>query len=162
MIGYKIAIGINRDYGVFPVLVTLEIPKDAMIVRPIEEFDTTYQIQKLRTDKATVIELKPVEQYVDFAKNWNMKAYSAFLLYHSNFTKEECFGFCYEKGETLISDLCLDKTESCCRGIHFFETVYDAYSFLFFDPCKFIKCTISVFNDSDNNTIRDELMKLIE
>lgn len=161
MIGYKIAIGINRDYSAFPVLVTLEIPEDAIIVRPIKEFDTTYQIQKLRTDKAKVIEIKPVEQFVDFAKNWNRKAYSAFVLYYSDCT-EEVFRFYYEEGETLLDDLCLDKTESCCRGIHFFETEYDAYSFLFFDPDKFIKTVISSFKPPNNNTRKNVLMKMIE
>lgn len=161
MVGYKIAIGINRDYHAFPVLVTLEIPKDAIIVRPVEEFDMTYRIKKLRTDKAKVIEVKPIEQYVDFAKNWNRKAYSAFLLYQSDCT-EKVFRLYYKEGEKLLSDLCLDKTESCCRGIHFFETEYDAYSFLFFDPHKFIKTIISYFKPPNNNTHRNELMKLIE
>ena len=161
MIGYKIAIGINRDFGAFPVLVKLEIPEDAIIVRPVKEFDTTYQIQKLRTDKAKVIEIKPVEQFVDFAKNWNRTAYSAFLLYLSDYV-EQVPRFCYEEGETLLDDLCLDEQESCCRGIHFFETEYDAYSFLFFDPYKFITTVISNFKPPNNSTDRNEFMKLIE
>ena len=42
MIGYKIAIGIARNIGPFPVMVELEIPEYATVVKPNRGFATKH------------------------------------------------------------------------------------------------------------------------
>lgn len=145
MLGYKVAVGFDRETGPFPVIVTLEIPKDALVVCPIEgmRLDSTIgieSIKKYRTDKAKVVEINPMKPRKNL--DWNGKAYSLFHLY--NFTwieKNRLFlgqQFSYEVNEELVCNLDKSVEVSCCEGIHFFETVGDTMLYYNYDNIDWV------------------------
>lgn len=135
MTGYKITVGFNND-GPFPALVTLEIPEDAVVVKPREYMsikcfhngdNSTLEFPKMRTNKAKVVNIEPLASE-DSVDGWNKKAYSLFCLsniYTENFGNEVRIPsqFFYKTGEEVVSDFfdnnCLI---ACTCGIHFFET----------------------------------------
>ena len=141
MLGYKIAVGFDREIGPFPVIITLEIPNDALVICPIQGALLSpnigrESIKKYRTDMAKILKIFPIIPIKDL--NWNGKAYSLFNLY--NFTWIEngedslvlgngrlVLGqqFSYEVNEELVCNLNKDTEVACAEGIHFFATKYD-------------------------------------
>lgn len=140
MLGYKIAVGIDRENGPFPVMVELEIPDDAIVVTPNDGVEVVvcnnvssrigvdkefYSIKKYRTDKVKVISIIP--ENIFKVKKWNGKAYSLYRLYYfSNFYDEEETYFIGKEMETYLDR---DVTLSCGPGFHFFKTRNDAQIF---------------------------------
>jgi hypothetical protein len=148
MIGYKIAVGIDRKNGPFPVLVKLEVPEDATIVRPFDGikleilnrcFFSERTLHQLRTDKAKVLEINPVSTWENYLEDWNGKAYSVYSLSRDINMNISGHVFCYEEGKEVSSYLDLDERYSCVPGIHLFESNADAVEYLLFDD-YFMNC----------------------
>lgn len=140
MKGYKIAVGIDRENGPFPVMIELEIPDDAVVITPRDSIKVniysdvgsrigvtkgTYSIQKYRTDKVKVINIIPADEFE--VKKWNGKAYSLFIL--SDFYPNYCSKEVYSIGKEMETYLDRDNTLSCGRGFHFFKTKNDTLMF---------------------------------
>lgn len=125
MIGYKIAVGVYKHRAI-PILVTLDIPEDAEVVYPNDDYYVPFvkhedQIKKLRTNKAKVIAMSNL-------RSANLKtpdkAYSLYELRHQ--WKVETV---YKIGAVVESHLNKDVTTRCAPGIHFFETPEDAMQY---------------------------------
>lgn len=137
MLGYKIAVGIDRENGPFPVMVELEIPDNATIIMPrdmirvnsyiyvdsrIGIIEEPYFIKKYRTNKVKITNIIPENNFM--IKEWNGKAYSLYRL--SNFFCEHYIGEIYFIGKEMETFLDKDNMISCGRGFHFFKTKNDA------------------------------------
>ena len=139
MIGYKIAVGIDRKNGPFPVLVKLEVPEDATIVIPFDGIRLAScsfsgrTLHQLRTNKAKVLEMKPVSTWENYSEDWNRKSYSIYILSRDFNMGISSPDFCYEEGEEVSSYLVVDERYTCAAGIHFFESIGDAAEYLLFD-----------------------------
>jgi len=139
MVGYKVAVGIDRKNGPFPVLVKLEVPEDATIVMPLDGIKLNYcffskrTLHQLRTDKAKVLEMKPVSTWENYLEDWNGKAYSIYILSRDSSMSISSYVFCYEEGKEVSSYLDPDERYLCVPGIHFFESIGDAAEYLLFD-----------------------------
>lgn len=135
MIGYKVAIGIDKVKGPFPVIVVLEIPEDATVVVPTQKvlLDAPIDITKLRTDKAIVIDMYPLyREHTDL--NWNGLAFSAYeLTCVEIYYYDQKINTVYKIGKHMISDLAMDETESCGKGIHYFKSEEDARLYYSYD-----------------------------
>ncbi len=174
MIGYKIAIGIARNIGPFPVMVELEIPEYATVVKPNRGFVTKnfYHLRDMRTNTAKVMHIRPVDYWyvtdstnpdkvifksngVLEPQNWNGKGYSAHDFCYVNKAVTGNDIFYYKEGDTVrVDEIFLDANETCVSGIHFFETEKDALIYLV-DDCGEFMCSAIEFmrNVWNNNTI---------
>ena len=79
----------------------------------------------------------------------------------------EMIFFYYKEGDIVQADgLCLDASEACVSGIHFFETEKDALIYLVDDCGEFmysaIECMRDVWNNSTLVPIKQVLKKLSE
>lgn len=157
MIGYKIAVGIDRKNGPFPAMVTLNIPDDATVIRPTKPIklglyggsiksNNLINIYELRTDKATVLDVRPVDEYKEKVEDWNGKAYSVYLMNHYAGLSKYINYFSYQKGEELFTDLCMDDSIVCAQGIHFFLTEHDANNYLLLDENYYIMSSLYDFD----------------
>ena len=134
MKGYKLAIGIDKNTGPFIVMVVLDIPEDARVVTPTEKVSLIDHpdIIKLRTDKAKVIDIRPLfpEKHQNLV--WNGLAFSVHeIRYSFAYTPDmrTSIKTIYKVGETVVSDLLLDTNVSCGQGIHYFNSEEDAMQF---------------------------------
>lgn len=154
MKGYKIAVGIDRENGPFPVMVELEIPNDAVVVTPndgveVEVYNNVgsrigvdkevYSIKKYRTNKVKVINIIPENEFE--VKEWNGKAYSLYSL--GNFPDYYDEKDVYFIGKEMKTYLSRDVTYSCGPGFHFFKTGADALMFYKSDTCHWVANIIS-------------------
>lgn len=159
MTGYKIAISIDRERGPFISMVELETLEDSIIITPNDKIpvyinlaeqlvitplygsdvDKERGIRKYRTDRAVVRDINPV--YPSKSRDWNLKAYSIYQLAEvMEFIRSfgagkpsENYPFVYAKDKIISSVLDVNVSEPCGMGIHFFETMADAISYLNFD-----------------------------
>ena len=155
MLGYKIAVGIDRENGPFPVMVELEIPDDAVVVTPndgvelegyyynvgdeIELVKETCFIKKYRTNKVKVINIIPENEFE--VKEWNGKAYSLYSL--GNFPDYYDEKDVYFIGKEMKTYLSRDVMLSCGPGFHFFKSGNDALMFYTNDKCHWATNIIS-------------------
>lgn len=165
MIGYKLAVGVCKDEGFFPVLVRLEIPEDADIVKPttpgftmknpanfnlsdainfsLSGEDTTISFSKYRTNKCNVLNVYALDGKE--CPNWNKVGYSLYEIIQYVRWGFEGITEYYEK-ESLESYLNLDTRVSCGHGIHFFETEYIAKAYYFEDENQWFATGIDRLN----------------
>lgn len=153
MKGYKIAVGIDKEYGPFPVMVELDIPEDAIVVVPEDKVavevencsDVGYRIlprtevkliQKCRTNKVKVVGMYPL---MSFVSKWNHKAYSFFelnkiraCLYGNPYYNFDCITI-YSIGAELFETVWRSKKQSCGPGINYFESAEDAENYYYCD-----------------------------
>lgn len=187
MNGYKIAIGIDRNIGPFPVMVELEIPEYATVVKPNRGFVTKnfYHLVDMRTNTAKVMRVRPVDYWyvadptnpdkviliksngVLEPKDWNGKGYSAHDFCYVNKVVTGNDIFYYKEGDIVsIDEICLDASETCVSGIHFFETEKDALIYLVDDSNEFMYSAIEFMHNVWNNAtlvyIKQVLKKLSE
>ena len=138
MKGYKLAIGIDKVKGPFPVIVVLDIPEDATVVVPVQKValdnhPTITKIRKLRSDRATVVDMYPLDkECTDW--NWNRLAFSAYELnYMEVYCDLQRINTIYKIGKDIVSDITMDEKESCGTGIHYFESEEDMMLYYDYD-----------------------------
>ena len=154
MKGYKIAVGIDRENGPFPVMVELEIPDDAIVITPRDDVEVEvynnvgsrigvdkefYSIKKYRTNKVKVINIIPENKFE--VKEWNGKAYPLYGL--GNFPDYYDEEDVYFIGKEMKTYLSRDVMLSCGPGFHFFKSGNDALMFYINDKCHWAANIIS-------------------
>lgn len=179
MKGYKVAVGIDKKKGPFPVVIGLEIPVDAIIIAPVDKlhfYDPNYDyrlemsfniipgipgnglIQKYRTDKVRVVSMWPLE---DFVTEWNHKAYSFFELLHiRSYFVIESPKVIYTAGKEIHEDVLQNQAVSCGPGINYFASIEDAKNYYYNDTTSWafdlmhgfsrLWCSENVTNFEDN------------
>ena len=141
MIGYKQCVYINKkndDYQILVCIVELEIPDDAIVVRPlIADRFTTRESNKLRCDRAVVKAIFSYDKSGDHNRlpdDTIAYSISSLTYFVNHFHIEylmEAFerAFKYVVGETVApeKDLDINVNRECgASGIHFFETFEEA------------------------------------
>jgi hypothetical protein len=146
MIGYKIAIGVSEEHGFFPVMVELEIPEDATVVKPLigvplfVENDVDV-FTKYRTNTCKVIKVYPLDNksYDD----WNGNAFSIYEL--ANWYTD--IQTVYKVGSTIsVKYVDEDIEHDCGNGIHFFKSADDAERFYNSDISEWAYDIVSKLN----------------
>ena len=140
MIGYKQCVYVDKkddDYQVLVCIVELEIPDDAIVVRPlISDRFTTKESNKLRCNKAVVKAIFSYDKSGDHNRlPDDTIAYSiTSLTYFVNRFRTKYLieslksSFKYVVGETVTPkhDLDINVNRECGSGISFFETFEEA------------------------------------
>lgn len=164
MIGYKLAVGVCKDEGFFPVVVKLEIPEDAKVVKPIapgfrkvykQELPDGYHFTlstkdfpKYRTDKCKVLNIYALDEKEH--PNWNGVGYSLYRIIQ--YLRYNCSDITeYHEKMMLVSDLDLNQERSCSKGIHFFETEEVARAYYCEDEDEWFLDGITLLNEELKN-----------
>lgn len=152
MKGYKIAVGVSREIGFFPVMVELDIPETACVVKPLLGTFVNFDIiDKYRTDECTVVS---IENFTNAeCQDWNGKAFSLFELVDYWLNDYDTSAICtiYEKNYEIASYVDKDITVNCGQGIHFFASKVDAKGFYYNDLKSWVYGSIYGLNQDINN-----------
>lgn len=151
MIGYKIAVGVSKTHGFFPVMIELEIPEDATIVKPLIGMPLFGEngigvVTKYRTNTCKVVKVYPLDNksYDD----WNGNAFSVYELANM------CMNIrtVYKVGITIsVKYVDKDIKHDCGDGIHFFGSVDDAEKFYNGDGMSWAYSTLLSLNGKVNS-----------
>lgn len=148
MVGYKIAVGVSSAHGFFPVMVELEIPEDATVVKPLigvplfgkNDLDV---VTKYRTNTCKVTKVYPLdnESYDD----WNGNAFSIYEL--ENWNTDTDIQTVYKVGSTIsVKYVDEDIEHDCGNGIHFFGSADDAERFYSNNATQWAYSTFLILN----------------
>ena len=165
MIGYKIAVGVTKVAGFFPVLVTLEIPDSAKVITPVDgvacrdQKNRGFEIKKYRTNKCTVKDIS--EFHLDTFNNgeplipditgWDHVAYSLYeILLHFKYRYYGIHAIMsrinmtrYTKGAIISVDNLDERVENDCgKGIHFFKSIEDVRNYYSSDSAEWFRGNI--------------------
>lgn len=168
-IGYKLAVGVCKDEGFFPVVVKLEIPKEAEVVEPtvpgfkvvcnkipsVSNFsvslfgeEATISFPKYRTNKCKVLNTYALDGKE--RPNWNRVGYSLYGI--AQYMGYRCRDITeYHEKTELVSNLDLSHKRGCSEGIHFFETEEIAKTYYFEDIDQWFSEGINVLNEELKN-----------
>lgn len=133
MTGYKIGVGIDQLKGSFPVIITLGIPNDALVVTT--NGDRGLESNK-RTDKVIVTAIEPFNncEYDNDAPQWNHSAFSPYEL--NEFMSWSAHDIrrintVYRVGNIVTADrLDTNSDEPYSHGIYFFDRMDEARWYL--------------------------------
>ena len=115
---------LTRPNGIIAIqvglLVTLEIPEEAAMVKP-------YGFNKYRCSMAKVIEMNPV--LLDIEKDWNFRIADESYPGYGYPMMRDC-DTVYYTGEMVYADsFNADPDIECSNGIHFFDNIDDVFGF---------------------------------
>ena len=146
MIGYKVAVGVSEKHGFFPVMIELEIPKDATIITPlfgVQLFNKNGDLDvvpKYRTNTCKVIKIYPL--YEKSYDDWNGNAFSVYELINLYDIITV-----YKVGNTVsVKHVDEDVKHDCGNGIHFFGSSDEAERFYSNDASQWVHSIVSKLN----------------
>ena len=145
----------DENIGFFPVIVELEIPEDAKVVKPnvgqplLNPLNDEYvHVSKYRTDKCTVKALDPL--FGGIPRDWdtNAKALSLWeLMDYISYGTKCVLHTVYKVGAEITLDAISESVyDECGTGIHFFDDKETARNYYFYDSSRWIKSYIDNYN----------------